>query len=258
MKRRSRAGSEPVKTRRRKTLRPKRRNALNARPGRVPPTLDLQEQVDALSRELKEAREQQTATADVLKVISRSAFDLKSVLSTLVESAARLCEADMGNIARPNEGGTYQIEASYGQSAALWDELSRRTLKAGKGSVIGRTALDRATVHILDAQADPDYELHEALKLGGYHTMLGVPLLREGNLVGVFGLARRTVRPFTDKQIELVTPFADQAVIAIENARLFDEGQARTRDLTEALEQRTATSQLLQVLTPSPPQPTPL
>ena len=188
----------------------------------------------------------------MLKVISRSTFDLKSVLSTLVESAARLCEADIGNIARPKEGGTFQIEANYGQSGALWDELTRLTLKAGKGSVIGRTALNRATVHILDAQTDPDYELHEAQKLGGYHTMLGVPLLREGNLVGVFGLARRTVRPFTEKQIELVTTFADQAVIAIENARLFDEVQARTRDLTESLEQQTATSEVLSVISSSP------
>jgi signal transduction histidine kinase len=125
--------------------------------------------------------------------------------------------------------------------------LARLKLKAGKGSVIGRTALNRATVHILDAQTDPDYELHKAQKLGGYHTMLGVPLLREGKLVGVFGLARRTVRPFTEKQIELVTTFADQAVIAIENARLFDEVQARTRELTASLEDlRTTQDRLVQ------------
>ena len=139
------------------------------------------------------------------------------------------------------------MEANYGQSGALWDELARLKLKAGKGSVIGRTALNRATVHILDAQTDTDYELHEAQKLGGYHTMLGVPLLREGKLVGVFGLARRTVRPFTEKQIELVTTFADQAVIAIENARLFDEVQARTRELAASLEDlRTTQDRLVQ------------
>jgi GAF domain-containing protein len=205
-----------------------------------------------LLSELRESLQQQTATADVLKVISRSAFDLKSVLTTLVESAAQLCEADMGNIARPKEGGAYQIEASYGQSDALNAELTRTTLKVGKGSVIGRTALNRATVHILDAQKDPDYELHAALKIGGYHTMLGVPLLREGNLVGVFGLARQAVRPFTEKQIELVTTFADQAVIAIENARLFEEVQKRTEELTESLEQQTATSEVLKVISSSP------
>jgi GAF domain-containing protein len=120
------------------------------------------------------------------------------------------------------------------------------------GSVIGRTALNRSTVQILDAQTDPDYELHDAQKIGGYRTMLGVPLLREGNLVGVFGLARLTVRPFTKKQIELVETFADQAVIAIENVRLFDDVQKRTAELTEALEQQTATSEVLQVISKSP------
>ena len=200
---------------------------------------------------LRESLQQQTATADVLKVISRSTFDLKSVLNTLVESAARLCQADMGNIARPKEGGLYQVEASYGQSASLIDEMTRSALTAGKGSVIGRTALNRATVHILDAETDPDYEMHEARRLGGYHTMLGVPLLREGNPIGVLALARKTVEPFTDKQIELVTTFADQAVIAIENVRLFDEVQAQKRELSESLEQQTATSEVLSVISSS-------
>src|SRR5262249_46449254 len=118
------------------------------------------------------------------------------------------------------------------------------TLKAGKGSVIGRTALNRAPVHILDAQVDPDYELREALKIGDYHTMLGVPLVREGNIIGVFGLARKTVRAFTEKQIELVTTFADQAVIAIENVRLLSE-------LRESLQQQTATSDVLKVISSS-------
>ena len=188
----------------------------------------------------------------MLNVISRSAFDLKAVLNTLVELAARLCEADNSNIARPKGNDLYQVEASYGMSTALTDEVTRTPLKAGKGSLIGRTALNRATVHILDVQKDQDYEFHAALKIGGYRTMLGVPLLREGNLIGVFGLARQTVRPFTQKQIELVTTFADQAVIAIENARLFEEVQKRTVELTESLQQQTAAADVLRVISSSP------
>ena len=203
-----------------------------------------------LLNELRESLQQQTATADVLKVISRSTFDLKAVLMTLVKSAARVCEADIGNIALPSADGTYQIEADYGQSAALSEELRRQKLNPGPGGVISRTALSRSTVQILDAQTDPDYLLREALKLGGYHSMLGVPLLREGNVVGVFGLARTTVRPFTEKQIELVTTFAAQAVIAIENTRLLRELRERTEqveaqslevvELNQQLEQRVA------------------
>src|SRR5262249_15236635 len=171
-------------------------------------------------------------------------FDLKAVLRTLVESAAHVCEADIGNIALPNADGTYQIEADYAQSAALSEELRRHKFKPGPAGVISRTALSRSTTHIPDAQIDPDYQLREALRLGDYHTMLGVPMLRGGDIVGVFGLARTTVRPFTEKQIELVTTFADQAVIAIENARLLSE-------LRQSLEQQTATADVLKVISRS-------
>jgi two-component system NtrC family sensor kinase len=198
-----------------------------------------------LLNELRESLQQQTATADVLKVISRSTFDLKAVLRTLVESAAHVCEADISNIALPSADGTYyQIEADYAQSPALSEELRRQKFKPGPGGVISRTVLSRSTVHILDAQTDPDYQLREALRIGGYHTMLGVPMLREGNIVGVFGLARNTVRPFTEKQIELVATFADQAVIAIENTRLLNE-------LRESLNRQTATSEVLSVISGS-------
>jgi GAF domain-containing protein len=205
-----------------------------------------------LLNELRESLQQQTATADVLKVISRSTFDLQTVLKALVESAVRLCEADIGHIARPSEQGFFRSQANFGWSTELKDEMERIPFKPGRGSVTGRALLERTTVQIIDAQADPEYELSVAQKLGGYRTMIGAPLLREGTPIGVFGLARRSVRPFTSKQMELLTTFADQAVIAIENVRLFDEVQARTRELSESLEQQTATSEVLQVISSSP------
>ena len=184
--------------------------------------------------DLTESLEQQTATADVLKVISRSTFDLKAVLNTLVETATRVCDADFGNIARPRDGGTFFIEATHGMSEEFIAWIDRRNYRVDRGSAIGRALLERKTMHIVDAQADPDYELSEVGKDEGFRTLLGVPLMREGVPIGVFGLGRRSVRPFTDKQIELVTTFADQAVIAIENVRLFDEIQDKSRQLEEA------------------------
>ena len=194
----------------------------------------LFDEVQARTEELSESLQQQTATADVLKVISRSTFDLKAVLNTLVETATRVCDADFGNIARPRDGDTFFIEATHGMSEEFIAEIDRRNYRVDRGSVIGRALLERKTMHIVDAQADPDYELSELGKHEGFRTLLGVPLMREGVPIGVFGLGRRSVRPFTDKQIELVTTFADQAVIATENVRLFDEIQDKSRQLEEA------------------------
>jgi two-component system, NtrC family, sensor kinase len=207
---------------------------------------ELRQRTDDLSESLQ----QQTATADVLKVISRSTFDLQTVLDTLVQSAARLCEADITTIWRP-KGTAYHAVALFQTTSRHKEYLEGLAIEPGRGSCVARTLLEKKAVHIHDIAADPDYALPELVKIGGFRTMLGVPLMREGIPIGVMTVVRSTVRPFTDQQIELVTSFADQAVIAIENVRLFDEVQARTDDLRESLQQQTATADVLKVISRS-------
>ena len=208
-----------------------------------------------LLNELRKSLQQQTATADVLKVISRSTFDLQAVLDTLVQSAARLCDADTVTVGRP-KGKTFYVEATYGFSREYAEFFASHPTGTDRGTVSGRVLLERKIVHVLDVLADPEYtypvRLADNSKVHASRTLLGVPLLREGSPMGVMTFGRKSVRPFNDKQIELAETFADQAVIAIENTRLFEAEQQRTRELSEALEQQTATSEVLEVISSSP------
>jgi two-component system, NtrC family, sensor kinase len=218
---------------------------------------DLQKQLDQRTRELaktrkllKEALQQQAATSDVLKVISRSAFDLQRVLETLVESAAKLCEADSAFVYQ-RDGDAFRLAATFGFSAEYENFMKPQLVKPSRGTLSGRTALEARIVHIPDILADPEYTWQESQARGGYRTMLGVPMLREGSPIGIFAMTRSAVKRFTNKQIGLLQTFTDQAVIAIENIRLFNEVQARTRDLQESLQQQTATAEVLKVISRS-------
>ena len=204
------------------------------------------------SAELTESLQQQTATADVLKVISRSTFDLQAVFDTLVESVARLCQADASVIWRLRPDGRYHLAAGFGVDDEFKKHLNSLALKPDGRSVVGRSLQTGKTTYVPDVMAEPEYTERDAKDFGGYRGLLCVPLLREGAAIGVLMVAHKDARHFSDTQIALATTFANQAVIAIENVRLFEAEQDRTRELTEALEYQTATSEVLNVISRSP------
>ena len=207
---------------------------------------NLEKKVEQRTAELSETLQQQTATADVLKVMSRSAFDLQPVFNTIIQTACRLCEAEFAMIFELH-GDRYEIVAANNAAEAFVGHAAEHPLREGRGSLVGRTAHERKPVHIPDCLADPEYAAMDYYAVGKHRTMLGVPLLREGSPIGVIGMMRTAVRPFSDKQIELLTTFADQAVIAIENVRLFEEVQERTKELSQSLDDlRTAQDRLIQ------------
>jgi two-component system, NtrC family, sensor kinase len=221
MKSRSGTGGPASKARGRKTVKLKRRNVPNEVARRSPTAASHERDFARLSRELNEAREQQAATASVLKSISHSTFDLVKVLNTVLEVAARLSDADKGIILRPTgKDASYYVAAIYRHMPEYIDHQRHLTFAPGRSGVVGRVLLEGKSVQIADVHSDQEYTFDEIARLGDFRTILGVPLLREEIPMGVLVLQRTAVRPFTDGQMELVETFADQAVIAIENARL--------------------------------------
>jgi signal transduction histidine kinase len=210
----------------------------------------LKRKIDKLTRELHEAREQQTATAEVLESINRPSFDLSAILQIMVRTAARLCDAGPAEFFLL-EGDVYKYWTGQNVTEAYRQHEKQAAIRAGRGTIVGRVAMEKRIVQIIDALEDLEYEDKEAARIENLHSMLGVPLLRDGQPIGVFALARSHVAPFSESQIRLVSTFANQAVIAIENARLFNEVQARTSDLQESLEQQIVTADVLKVISGS-------
>jgi len=211
----------------------------------------LLREIRARTDDLSESLEQQTATSEVLKVISRSAFDLKSVLTTLTDSAKALCGASLGIICL-RDGDVMRLQAESGCSPAFVDFMHANPIKPGRETITGRVFTEGKAVHVPDVQLDPEYNFGAAPTIGAFRAVLAVPLMRDGAVEGVLLLGRPAPGPFSQRQMDLVQTFADQAVIAIENARLFNEVQAKTRELTETLEYQTATGDVLNVISRSP------
>ena len=258
MKKRSKAGREPIKGQHRNPAKLERRNAATVVARSNSSHREKETEVARLTRELRqrttdlaEALKQQTATADILRVISSCPSEIQPVLEAIVQTAAELCAAEYSILFRLRDG-KYNVVCSNKAGTEFVKFSKEHPIDVDRRSLVGRTALERRWVHIEDCLADPEYGLHEAARIGKHRTMLGVPLLHEGVAIGVIGLLRTSVKPFTDKQIELVTTFASQADIAIENARLLNELRQRTADLTDALDRQTASSEVLHVISSSP------